>query len=941
MNEIQYVGEHLWIHYCGRLLVLLTFFSALFYLIAFLKNFRDLSQSWKISLQYSFIVHISSVIGILLLIFFMMTQHYFEYQYVWAHVSDELPVKYILSAFWEGQEGSFLLWMFWNAILGLFFVRFKSRFDASIIMVILAVNMILSSMLLGIYIGDARIGSSPFSLLRHTMDIPLFNNAEYLKLIKGNGLNPLLQNYWNIIHPPTLFLGFSSTIIPFAYAISSLIYRDYKDWIAKVLPWALFSGFILGTGVMMGAAWAYEALSFGGYWAWDPVENMSLVPWLLLIAGIHTNLIAKSTGYSVKTTLLFYILSFIMIVYASFLTRSGILGDSSAHAFTQMGLEWQLVIFCVLVSFIPMILFMKRYKEIPVKTVEEQLISREFWMLIGSLVLLFSALLISFTTSIPVYNKVLDLIGFILNTSLESWHRSTPLNPVQHHNQFQLWIAVFVAVLSVTSLFLKYLDDRKSKLFSNFYINTGISLILSIILFACSYQSFDKLHWSHSLLLWASWYAIISSLVYLIRMIPSSLKTLSPVLSHGGFGIFLLGVVFTGINKNIISHNRFAQEQLLSSQSDEELAKHLSLIKGQKMFMNGYWVLYEKDTFILKSRIYTLNFWKEDSLNNITESFSLFPEVQYDNKLSKVAAANPSTKHYFNKDIFSLIAQIPQSQTDAELAQKAEDNMKYELYHVNLNDTVYTRKHYLILKDIGNQLAPKDFELKPGDQKLQINLHVRRLDDDTTMVAKPGILFRNQLMYKFPYQIDPFEMRIQLSDSVYEALVPDLTKINYTSVSMKEGEELEIGANKFLKLKGFTKNLESDQLKITDSDIALAAQIEYRDDSILAELNPIYLIRGTQVISLPVQSVVPGITLRFNRIDPEKEIMYFDYFIHPNIASTKIPILVAENAPRNDFIVIQVIEFPWINLVWIGSIFMLSGLLLSSYYKRKSKIHAS
>jgi cytochrome c-type biogenesis protein CcmF len=668
---------------------------------------------------------------------------------------------------------------------------------------------------------------------------------------------------------------------------------------------------------------------------------MSLVPWLLLIAGIHTNLIAKATGYSIKTTIIFYLLSFIMIVYASFLTRSGILGDSSAHAFTQMGLEWQLVLFCLLVTIVSFYLFFKRHREIPSKEQEEQVTSREFWMLIGSLVLLFSALLISFTTSIPVYNKVLDLIGSIFNTSLESWHRSTPLDPVKHHNQFQLWIAVFVCLLSASSLFLKYLGDRRVKLSRTFYINTSVSFMISMILFLISYQSFEKLHWSHSLLLFTTWYAIVSSVIYLIRMIPTHPKVLSPVLSHGGFGIFLLGVIFTGINKNIISHNRFAQESLLNEQSDDELAKHLSLIKGQKMFMNGYWVLYEKDTFVLKSRIYTLNFWKEDSLGNITESFDLYPEVQYDNKLSKVAAANPSTRHYLNKDIFSLIAQIPQAQTDAELAQKAEDNMEYELYHCVLNDTFYTKKHYLILKNITTQLEPKDFELKPGDQKLQLTLQVKRLEDDTTMVAKPGILFRNQLMYKFPFQIDPYEMRIQVSDSVYEALVPDLSTIDYTSINLKLGEEVEIGDNKFLKLKGFTKNVESDQLQITDTDIALAAQLEYKNGNDTCELNPIYLIRGNQVISLPVQSILPGITIRFDRIDPEKEIMYFDYHIHKDISTVQIPIMVAENAPRNDFIVIQVIEFPWINLVWLGSILMLGGLLLSSYHKRNSKNHAT
>ncbi len=941
MNEIRYVGEHLWVHYCGRLLILFALFSAFFYVIAFLKNYKDISADWIKSLKVAFIFHAISVIGIIGLIFFMMTQHYYEYQYAWAHVSDELPLKYILSAFWEGQEGSFLLWMFWNCVLGFFFFRFKSKLHPAILMVILGVNLILSTMLLGIYIGDSRIGSSPFSLLRHTMNIPLFNNAEYTKLIKGNGLNPLLQNYWNIIHPPTLFLGFASTIIPFAYALAALIYQEYKNWISEVLPWALFSGFILGTGVLMGGAWAYEALSFGGYWAWDPVENMSLVPWIVLIAGIHTNLIAKSTGYSLRPTFIFYFLTFILVTYSSFLTRSGILGDSSAHAFTQMGLEWQLVIFCFLVTLIPLVLFIKRNKNIPTKQNEEQMMSREFWMLIGSLILLFSALLISFTTSIPVYNKILDLFGKVFNTSYESWHRSTPLNPVAHHNQYQIWIAIFVSILSSTSLFLKYLDDRKSNLSKNFYINTGISLIISLALFGFSYNSFEKLHWSHSLFLWTAWFAIVSSTVYVVRIVQLRWRLFGPVLSHGGFGILLLGILFTGINKNIISNNRFAQEDLIPGQTDDELSKHLTLIKGEKMFMNGYWVLYEKDTFVLKSRIYELKVWKEDSLNNITETFTLYPEVQYDNKLTKVAAANPSTKHYIHKDIFSLIAQIPITQTDVELSQKAEDSLQYLGYSAKLNDTIFTKNHYLVIKNVINHFNAPEFEFKPNDQKLQFNLEVHQLEKDTIIMAGPSILFRNNLIYKFPFQIDPLQMRIQIPDTIYDALIPRPDQLTYTSIEMKKGDEIEIGNNKYLKLIGFSKDIDPEILIPDENEIAISAQLEYRDDSITSILNPIYMIKGNQVISVPVQSLLPGISIKFSKINPETESMRFDYFIHPDISKMEFPILVSENAPRNDFIVIQVIEFPWINLVWLGSIMMMCGLLLSSILKRNTKVNAT
>jgi cytochrome c-type biogenesis protein CcmF len=145
-------------------------------------------------------------------------------------------------------------------------------------------------MIVGVSVFGLKAGSNPFMLLRNSGvldNAPVFydmNGAmrqDYLSLIKdGNDLNPLLQNYWMVIHPPVLFLGFASTVIPFAFAIGGLWTKRFTEWTKAALPWALFSAAVLGLGIMMGAAWAYESLNFGGYWAWDPVENASLVPWL-------------------------------------------------------------------------------------------------------------------------------------------------------------------------------------------------------------------------------------------------------------------------------------------------------------------------------------------------------------------------------------------------------------------------------------------------------------------------------------------------------------------------------------------------------------------------------------------------------------------------------------------------------------------------------------
>ena len=244
----------------------------------------------------------------------------------------------------------------------------SKKWQAPVMTVISFAQVCISTMLLGIYFFGWKMGSNPFALLRNELNAPiLFTNPDYLqfpKIYEGNDLNSALQNYWMVIHPPILFLGFASTIVPFAYAIAGLMKNDHT-WIKPSIPWAAFSGAVLITGIMMGAAWAYESLNFGGYWAWDPVENAPLVAWLVMIGGLHTSLIYKSTGYSLKTTYLFYILSFCFVLYATFLTRSGILGDTSVHAFTEQDMNVQLICF-VLIFFVPaMALYFYRSKSIP------------------------------------------------------------------------------------------------------------------------------------------------------------------------------------------------------------------------------------------------------------------------------------------------------------------------------------------------------------------------------------------------------------------------------------------------------------------------------------------------------------------------------------------------------------------------------------------------
>src|ERR1044071_213924 len=331
---MDYIGEHRLPGQIGHFLIVLSMVASVVATFSYFKatQFRASIDGnyWKKLARGAFIIECISVFSVFGLLFFLISNHYFEYEYVWKHSSLALEPKYLLSCFWEGQEGSFLLWAVWHCVLGLILIKPGRQWEAPVMTVISFGHFCLATMVLGIYVFGHKIGSNPFLLLREAgllngpeavgfhinEDITQPLRPDYaLDLKDGRGLNILLQNYWMVIHPPVLFLGFASTVVPFAYSVAALWIGKFGEWTKPALPWSLFATAVLGVGIMMGAAWAYESLTFGGYWAWDPVENASLVPWLILIAGIHTLLIYKHSGHSLRSSFLFLILTFFFIIY--------------------------------------------------------------------------------------------------------------------------------------------------------------------------------------------------------------------------------------------------------------------------------------------------------------------------------------------------------------------------------------------------------------------------------------------------------------------------------------------------------------------------------------------------------------------------------------------------------------------------------------------------
>jgi len=933
MNEIQYTGEHLWVGNLGNFFIFLGLASIIlsfwsYGIQMYSKEEKD-KKGWMSLARTGFFIHGASILGLIGIVFYAMYNQMYEYSYVFDHVSPDLPMKYILSAFWEGQEGSFMLWMFWHVVLGAVFIKFQKDWESPVLFTIALAEILLMSMILGIYVpwidGEFKIGSNPVMLLRQVNDAPIFNNADYLSLIKGRGLNPLLQNYWMTIHPPTLFLGFASTIIPFGFAVGGLWTNNHKDWLKPALSWSLFSAGILGTGILMGSFWAYEALSFGGYWNWDPVENASFVPWLTLIAGIHTHLVAKNTGYATRATYFFYLVSFLLILYSTFLTRSGILGDTSAHAFTEMGLEWQLIILMGVFALLGALLFIRRYSKITAPKQDESLYSREFWMFMGSLVLMFSALLITASTSLPVFNKIAEYFdpGFAGKVIKDQ---------VSHYNKTQLWIGIFIALLSSASIFLRYSgklwETQKRKFAYKLIIHSALAIILTAGLSAWVEVPF----WPFALFGFAGFFSMTANADYLTTTIKGNFRLASSSMAHFGIGMMLVGLLTSGLNSKYISSNPFVFKGLFS---DEDLEKYVQLIKGKPLISNGYMMTYQGDTLLGRERQYVINFKQMTDDLRVKKEFTLYPNAVYANDFSKVAAFNPDTRHEMFRDIFTCVVALPLALQDAAEAKKIEDSLKFESQTLFPNDTLFYKNFKLIAGSLN--YAPKNAEFLKHAHDAGAGVLITAVDteQDTFYSGEAALGLDGALLYTYPAVFEELGLRIKLDEGFAEEIFTPEERLSYKEFVFQQGDSIPFGKN-ILVLKGFEKDPEDKNYEPKQGDIALSAILEIIDEKgQVTESRPIYVIRDNTPMSIKNYIAVPGLHIRFSNIDPVAE--KFSFKIAEDIRKdvNEFPVGIADGVPRTDYIILEAKIFPGINLFWGGTILMMLGLLMAWIYRAR------
>jgi cytochrome c-type biogenesis protein CcmF len=518
----NYIGE------IAKGLNYLCFILSVFSIFSYLKSIED--KKWQ---KFGYYRFNGVTIGIIIMFFsllFLIIKHQYQYTYVFHNSSNDLSTGLLISSSFAGQEGSFLLWVFFLSIIGIFLLSFVRKYDCE--SHVMGIYIIIIAFLLLLIIVK-----SPFEKVWETFpesirtgEIPKTGDIIYLGINKyfiippdGNGLNPLLQNFWMQIHPPILFLGFALMAVPFSYAISALLRKEYKNWINQAIPWILLASTILACGIILGGFWAYETLGWGGYWGWDPVENSSLIPWLISVALIHTTFNQRRTGGFIKTNIFLAIIGFILIIYSTFLTRSGVLSDSSVHSFTEPGTIVYLVLFLFLAAFIILGfgLFSLRLKDFPDIKAGYKSLSRETVLSFGSIILILSAVIILVGTSYPIFVKSRVETVF--------------------YNNWNLPLMIIMIFLNGASLILLWKENRIKDVIKKGLISFIISIILSMITFFYGVKDLMMI-----LLIWSSFFSLIINLNKLIKVIPGKIKKSGAFISHIGIALILLGIIGSG-----------------------------------------------------------------------------------------------------------------------------------------------------------------------------------------------------------------------------------------------------------------------------------------------------------------------------------------------------------------------------------------------------------
>lgn len=426
----------------------------------------------------------------------------FRIEYVYQYTGLELNDAHQFAAFWAGQKGSFLVWLLWATLIGLGVRRSAGRDEAPVmgayILTVFGLLLIL-------------VRENPFVMLPQA---PL----------DGAGLNPLLQDDWMIIHPPVMFVGYALAAVPFCFAVAAMWRRDTDRWAAKAFPWALAGFLVLGTAILMGGYWAYKTLGWGGYWGWDPVENASLIPWLIgtvLIHGLHLERTKKRYR---RANLILACLLFVSVLYGTFLTRSGVLADFSVHSFVDLGISGWLIASMAFFGGISLWMLATRLPKIPTERNEDPFLSRGAFLVLSTIVVTLSAILVTVGTSAPLLTAFLDDPGQV--------------GP-SFYNRVNMPLALLIGILLTAVPFLTWRGIPPGELLRK-VVPSGI-FALAVTIVSAVQGVHDPFHLLFLFLAASALFANLQKTVSKVRA--QGFSGVGGYLAHVGVGVMMIGVL--------------------------------------------------------------------------------------------------------------------------------------------------------------------------------------------------------------------------------------------------------------------------------------------------------------------------------------------------------------------------------------------------------------
>lgn len=453
--------------------------------------------------------------------------HSFQYAYVYNYTSRDLPVLYLIAAFWAGQEGTFLLWELLLFIFGVVTIRSNDEDKGTVVSVIIITQLFILLML---------IFYSPF---RYLWQVNPEQFEPGMVPSDGSGLNPLLKDPWMIIHPPVLFMGYAAATVPFAYAISALIKNEYSSWIEKARKWTLFTMTALGIGIFLGGYWAYKVLGWGGYWGWDPVENSSLIPWLVIIALVHGMILQKRKNALQRANILLALISFILILYATFLTRSGVLSNFSVHSFGDLGLSRHLIAAMFFFVLLSAFMFIRRFNAIKSSGLDERILSWENLLLYGIITICCYSFLILIGTSMPLLSSMFSKNPFSVNTG--------------YYTNISIPLGLFTLLLIAAAGIYQFI--------SKVNLRQITAMIIAAIIFGIAFNISGSASPSAYILSAAALILLGFCITDLLRFKAKSM--LASRLSHAGIAVMVLGIIASSM------HSRPEQKKLLLGKEEK------------------------------------------------------------------------------------------------------------------------------------------------------------------------------------------------------------------------------------------------------------------------------------------------------------------------------------------------------------------------------------